>query len=227
MSRKRKDVPGEEKGSNTTKCQGKKPSELTTGDKFIVETQSIESIKSPTVLLIGEDALRVKSTVVTDFACEKFQTEKLQLHRALFDFRAKHGFGRSIAANQIGITKRFLAINLGGKGAFTMINPEIIWRDSNMFTLWDDCMSFPWLLVKVKRNNSISVRFNDDDGNVHVWNELDQATSELLQHEIDHLDAILATDRAVDERSIISRTAFDKDPDKFQKQVDYLIQATI
>ena len=56
-------------------------------------------------------------------------------------------------------------------------------------------MSFPWLMVKVCRNCSISVRYTSDSGeNVH-WENIDQATSELLQHEIDHLDGILAIDR--------------------------------
>jgi len=186
----------------------------------------LNSVLSPRVLLIGEDLLRVKSDPVKDLRSDEFQGEKLRLHKALADFRTKHGFGRSIASNQIGITKRFLAINLG-KGAFTMINPEIIWKDSDMFTLWDDCMSFPWLFVKVQRHKSISVCFCDDEGNTHVWNHLDIATSELLQHEIDHLDGVLATDKAVDKNSIISRYAFDADPTKFQKQVDYVIQATL
>ena len=43
-----------------------------------------------------------------------------------------------------------------------------------------------------------SVTFQDDTGASHSWEKLDTATSELLQHEIDHLDGVLATDRVSD-----------------------------
>jgi peptide deformylase len=60
-------------------------------------------------------------------------------------------------------------------------------------------MSFPWLLVRVKRHVSVSVQFLDDSGAQHTWERLDRATSELLQHEIDHLDGVLATDLVSDQ----------------------------
>jgi peptide deformylase len=56
-------------------------------------------------------------------------------------------------------------------------------------------MSFPWLMVKVQRHKSISITYQDESGQVKEWNHIDQATSELLQHEIDHLDGVLAVDR--------------------------------
>lgn len=54
------------------------------------------------------------------------------------------------------------------RGAFTLHNPEITWRSEATFTLWDDCMSFPDLLVKVRRAESISIKYIDDDGRVAV-----------------------------------------------------------
>jgi peptide deformylase len=71
--------------------------------------------------------------------------------------------------------------------------------------MWDDCMSFPSLLVRVRRHKCISVHFCDEHGNPHEWLQLNQATSELLQHEIDHLDGILAVDRALDDESLVLR----------------------
>ena len=70
------------------------------------------------------------------------------------------------------------------------------------------------------------------------WERLDPAASELLQHELDHLDGVLATDLALpldpgagmrapgDARSLITRAAFAADPAYFQQQVDYVIQPT-
>ena len=47
-------------------------------------------------------------------------------------------------------------------------------------------MSFPSLLVRLERARSISIHFQDERGGDHDWSHLDTATSELLQHEIDH-----------------------------------------
>jgi peptide deformylase len=88
-------------------------------------------------------------------------------------------------------------------------------------------MSFPWIMVRVHRHRSISITFEDDAGVTHAWNHIDTATSELLQHEIDHLDGILATDIADGTGAIISRQAYDTTPDVFHQQVDYYIVPTI
>ena len=101
-----------------------------------------------------------------------------------------------------------------------VINPEITWRSEEMFTLWDDCMSFPDLLVKVLRHRSISVRFLDERGSMQIWTRLGLAESELLQHEVDHLDGILAVDRALDRDSIVYRSVFESRRAEFAAQVD-------
>ena len=54
-----------------------------------------------------------------------------------------------------------------------------------------------------------------------------QPLSELLQHELDHLDGVLLTDRALDQQSLISREEFDKNPQRFAGEVDYFISPTI
>ena len=76
-------------------------------------------------------------------------------------------------------------------------------------TLWDDCFSFPDLLVKVRRNLSIEVRYQDMQGEKHTL-KAGQGLSELLQHEIDHLDGILAIDRAIDSKHIVLRSEYEK-----------------
>ena len=67
----------------------------------------------------------------------------------------------------------------------------------------------------------------DEWGAAQAWERLGPAESELLQHELDHLDGVLATDLALDARSLIRRAAFAADPAFFQRQVDYLIQPTL
>ena len=101
-----------------------------------------------------------------------------------------------------------------------MINPEITDRSEQTFTLWDDCMSFPDLLVKVRRHASITVSFLDSKGRPREWRDLDRATSELLQHEIDHLDGVLAVDLALDRDSLVTREVFVAMREHFEAQVD-------
>ncbi len=174
------------------------------------------------ILKLGDTRLRRICTEVTDLADPQFLKESTDLKAALEEFRQRHGFGRGIAAPQLGIAKRFIALNLG-QGPWTMINPVIKWRSTETFTMWDDCMCFPELLVKLQRHVSISVQFIDEQGCVQIWEKLNRELSELLQHEIDHLDGVLATDLALDGNSVIQRVDFDAAPDHFIAQVDYVI----
>jgi peptide deformylase len=68
--------------------------------------------------------------------------EATALMAALTAFRARHGFGRGIAAPQLGLGRRILALDLGA-GPFPLYNPEITWRSDDTFELWDDCFSVP------------------------------------------------------------------------------------
>lgn len=145
--------------------------------------------------------------------------EVRRLHATLAEFRAEYGFGRATAAPQIGVLKRFIAINLGA-GAFTLLNPVIVWRSEEVFKMWDDCMCFPTLLVRVARAVAITVEYVDENWVKRSMGPLDRATSELLQHEIDHLDGILAVDRGVGPEAIISREAYALNRALFDAQVD-------
>ena len=178
------------------------------------------------VLLLGDPGLRRECRSVDDPSNADYRYDRDRLHATLERFRAEHGFGRAISAPQIGVAQRFIAVNLGD-APFTMINPEITWCSPETFTMWDDCMSFPFLLVRVRRHRSISVRYLDDDANIRVLDRLDQATSELLQHEIDHLNGILAVDHALDADAIVSREVFEENPDWFTDKVDYVITPTV
>lgn len=174
------------------------------------------------VLPLGDPRLRLVSARVGDLTDPSFALDARRLVETLEAFRVRHGFGRGIAAPQIGVARRFIALNLG-QGPFVIANPEITWASAQTFTMWDDCMCFPYLLVRVRRHLSISVRYTDEQGQEREWVRLDQPTSELLQHEIDHLNGVLAIDLAIDRDSIISRAAFEASPDLFRAQVDYAI----
>ncbi|MBW3467806.1 peptide deformylase [Arthrospiribacter ruber] len=138
--------------------------------------------------------------------CDPVQKEELpmvkqwvnDLHEAMEDIRAKYGFGRGIAAPQLGIMKRLFYLNLDRP--YVIINPEIVNPSEEVFELWDDCMSFPNLFVKVKRHQSLTLEYLDENWEKQSW-QVEGAISELVQHEYDHLDGVLCTMRAIDEKS--------------------------
>jgi peptide deformylase len=168
---------------------------------------------------LGDPWLRRRAEPVREPGTPAFRARAARLHAALAAFRRQHGFGRAMAAPQLGLGERFIACNLGN-GPLTLINPSITWRSAQCFTLWDDCMSFPQLLVRVQRHASVSVQWTDDDGTERHWERLDRATSELLQHEIDHLDGVLAVDRALARDSLVLRPVFEAKPQRFQAMTE-------
>ena len=101
--------------------------------------------------------------------------------------------GRAISAPQIGAPVRIVYAEMGRP--LTLINPEIVEVGSEDFPVWDDCYSFPNLFVRVLRAYRIRIRYQDGKGETHEV-DLERDMAELLQHEIDHLDGVLAVDRA-------------------------------
>ena len=120
------------------------------------------------------------------------------LHNVMEEIRAEYKFGRGIAAPQLGIMKRLIYLNLDRP--LVIINPVFESLSEEMFELWDDCMSFPNLLVKVKRHKVLTIKYLDENWQPQTW-QVDDAISELLQHEYDHLDGVLCTMRAIDNKS--------------------------
>ena len=96
------------------------------------------------------------------------------------------------------------------------------------FTMWDDCMSFPDKMVKVRRHRSISLSYIDPATGKRVdWQRMGQAEAELLQHELDHLDGVLAVDHADTDEAIVPRAEYLARRDDYDAAVDYKITPTI
>ena len=85
------------------------------------------------------------------------------------------------------------------------VNPVLTPDGPEMMELWDDCMSFPDLLVRVRRHKKCRLTFRDAAWR-HRQIELEGDLSELLQHEYDHLDGILAVSRAIGARHFALRS---------------------
>lgn len=151
------------------------------------------------ILLLGNPKLYEVSSAVKKEETALVKETVSDLHDTLMDFRKKYGAGRAIAAPQIGVFKRLIYMHIDKPVVF--INPVLQFEGGEYMELLDDCMSFPGLLVRVKRHKRCTIRFYDMDFNENVM-KLEGDLSELLQHEYDHLDGILATMRAIDDKSL-------------------------
>jgi len=150
------------------------------------------------ILLLGNPKLLEKSEPVRQNELEFSKSLGEDLRDTMVMFREKHGWGRSIAAPQIGIMKQIIFMEVDNPTI--LINPVISEQSSDMIELWDDCMSFPPLLVKVRRYSSCRLSYRDA-----AWQKksviIEGKLAELLQHEIDHLNGVLAPMRAIDGKS--------------------------
>lgn len=152
------------------------------------------------LLAAADPRLRQRSDEVTSID-PTLLAEASALIATLRDFKARSGFGRAISAVQVGVLKRLVAMDLGS-GPFLLVNPEITWRSEETFHVWDDCLSIPDVLVRVRRHRSVSLTYSDHRLQPQRWNDLPPDLSELIQHEIDHLDGVLMTDRAEGEDAV-------------------------
>jgi len=150
------------------------------------------------LLLLGDPLLYAVCEPVLPSELPLVKDWVADLDNVMAEVKARYNFGRAIAAPQLGIMKRLIYMNIDRPVVF--INPELTHLSEEMFELWDDCMSFPNLLVKVQRHRSLTIKYLDERWQPREWDMKDDL-SELLQHEYDHLNGVLCTMRAVDEKS--------------------------
>ncbi|RQD68582.1 MAG: peptide deformylase [Tindallia sp. MSAO_Bac2] len=151
------------------------------------------------ILLLGDERLyRVCAKIGRD-ELNKAKQIVNDLHDTMTAFRKRVGFGRAIAAPQIDEPYRIIYMNIDDR-VTAFINPRLEFNDSEEFSLWDDCMSFPGLEVRLNRYKECTIYYKDLE-----WKdckmELSGDLAELIQHEYDHLDGILAVQRAIDNKS--------------------------
>lgn len=150
------------------------------------------------ILKLGNLKLYETSQEITKEDADLIKGWITDLHDTLMEYRKIYGAGRAVAAPQIGVQKRLLYMFMDK--AYVFINPVMTFPDDEKYELMDDCMSFPGLIVRVTRYKRADISYLDENLKPQKMH-LEGDFSELLQHEYDHLDGILATMRAVDNKS--------------------------
>ena len=114
-----------------------------------------------------------------------------------------HADGVGLAAPQIGKAIRLLIIDLApfkeddpelGSFKITMINPEMLEFGDSKVPAEEGCLSIPGIYESVMRSESIKIKYFDEDFNQHIT-EFVGYRARVVQHEYDHLEGSLFTDK--------------------------------
>ncbi|KNG94754.1 peptide deformylase [Pseudaestuariivita atlantica] len=107
--------------------------------------------------------------------------------------------GRGLAAPQVGVLERLFIMDAtwkdGPRNPRVFVNPRIVERAGEPQEGLEACLSIPGLSLSVPRHPRVRLTWRDGEGVAHdAW--LTGFEAVCAQHEIDHLDGILITDRA-------------------------------
>ena len=93
--------------------------------------------------------------------------------------------GMGLAANQVGVPYKIFAME--SDPLYIVINPKVVEVSKQMIMLEEGCLSYPSLIVKVKRPLWIKVRFNYPNGTAHTY-RFEGMTARVFLHEFDHVE---------------------------------------
>jgi len=146
---------------------------------------------------LPEPVLRRKAKPVSDFGTE-LQTLAEDMIETM---REAPGVG--LAAPQVGISERVIVVEYpvndedeeSPKKLYVVVNPEIISRSEEVEAGIEGCLSIPGLLGEVERALEVTVK-GRTRRNQPIKIKAKGWLARIFQHEIDHLDGIVYTDRA-------------------------------
>ena len=121
--------------------------------------------------------------------------EELKETVELMDKMMEKYNGIGISAIQVGVPIR---VFLAGKPSELFINPRIVEKSSIMKQDWEGCLSCPDVQVRVKRSHSVVMEyhtFNSEGEYIVVIRKFKGFDARVVQHEFDHLNGILITDK--------------------------------
>ncbi|TCP57688.1 peptide deformylase [Tumebacillus sp. BK434] len=144
------------------------------------------------VVLDPNPVLRAIAEPVTKFDQELF-TLLDDMADTMYDYN-----GIGLAAPQVGVSQRVIVVDYGDEhgGLIEMINPVIVEKSGSVVDV-EGCLSIPGLRGNVERFEKLTLRFQQRDGNTYELTP-EGYFARVFQHEIDHLDGILYTDKAID-----------------------------
>ena len=140
-----------------------------------------------TIVTYGNEVLRARAEDI-----EEFNDEVKDLIEIMYEIMVDSR-GLGLAGPQIGLAKRIFVYDVG-EGQHAMINPEIVSSNGEELGI-EGCLSIPGLQGEVPRATSVTIRgINEEGKEVNI--KATDLLARVFQHEMDHLDGMLFTDRA-------------------------------
>lgn len=142
------------------------------------------------IRVVGDPVLRAAAAEITDIDGRVARLAQDMLETM---YEAP---GLGLAAPQIGVGKRLFVYDLDPEeraDPHVLVNPRIVESDGE-WTYQEGCLSIPGLSFEITRPKVVHLVGLDLDGN-EVSIEADELTARLFQHELDHLDGVLMTER--------------------------------
>lgn len=147
------------------------------------------------ITIFPDEVLRKEAETVIDFNHDL----KILVDDMIETMREAPGVG--LAAPQVGVSKRVVVIEFGHeddetipKQLFVLINPEIVKKSREMVKGVEGCLSVPGLVGEVERARVVTVKAQDQEG-AQIKFRAQGWLARIFQHEIDHINGILYTDR--------------------------------
>ena len=157
------------------------------------------------ILTVPNTKLNTKCQDVLEFGAETKELAKNIVDTLL---EAKNPEGAGLAAPQLGVLKRMCVVRkftedketgeLINSTEYVLANPAIVKQSSKKVESWEACLSIPDVYARVERAQKIKVEAFDESGEKFRLNA-SGFFARVIQHEIDHLDGILITDKAIGE----------------------------
>jgi peptide deformylase len=173
-------------------------------------------IKDLNIAQIGHPILRNKTKDIPINDIKSDNTQKI-IEKMIKTMRKHNGAG--LAANQIYEPIRICIIEVLDNPRYkhlntiplkVLINPKvIIKKDTATFNSYEGCLSVPNLRGKVKRYNTINVTYYNMDAK-KITEDIKGLESIVYQHEIDHLDGYLFTDKVEDNSTLVTYENYQK-----------------
>ena len=139
-----------------------------------------------------------KDNPILSTACESFDFanppfDPIEFAHEIMKFMYENN-GLGLAANQIGVPYRIFAMR-GAPENFVCFNPKVVGVSNDEIVLEEGCLTYPGLLVKIKRPSMVRVRFDTPNGGTETRQFIGMS-ARVFQHEMDHLDGIKFFERA-------------------------------
>lgn len=155
------------------------------------------------IQITDEKELKILKSVSTDVD-PKDELLPVLAERMFLSMRDPANPGIGIAAPQVGINRNLVWVqrfDKEGEPFELYLNPKIIWRSALLRKGMEGCLSIPDIDGEVLRNYTIKLTYLDKEGKFHE-EMIEGFTAVVFQHETDHINGILFTDRIKEQENI-------------------------